>query len=278
MTNDVEELIEVVEADDGHEGARQLRVIRRGQVAWRLVQVEVEREQRRQQVVAKALGPLPNLSRHDRGIEKLEVGLMGVQRRCDQLARPYQLAVARLDAERAPVLHDDARRFGHQADVAAGGANGSDQGTGERRAAAAGHLRLRRARNQRGDVVAEAALTQVDLPQPVEEQQAGLHGRVLELPLHELERRKGAHVEQPAARAVRSSSARRSAGGSGGERCSGPRMPWTIGTNSSCQRRSVSASRLLNCATDPIVFSMSVHHLRARPSRVISATLSSGSM
>ena len=73
-------------------------------------------------------------------------------------------------------------------------------------------------------MVAEAADPHVDLAQPIEEQQAGHHRRVLELPLHELERRQRAHVEQPAAGGVRSSSVRRSSGGSGGDRCSGARM------------------------------------------------------
>jgi hypothetical protein len=77
---------------------------------------------------------------------------------------------------------------------------------------------------------------------------------------------------------VRASRARRSCAGSGGERPSGARMSGTIGTNSSCQRRSVSASRRLKAANDAIVLCGSVHHSSARPSAVSSATLSSGSM
>src|SRR5262249_44195616 len=58
----------------------------------------------------------------------------------------------------------------------------------------------------------------------------------------------------------------------------GARMFCTIGTNSSCQRRSVAASRWLKAANESMVLPMSVHHSSARPSLVISATLSSGSI
>ena len=78
--------------------------------------------------------------------------------------------------------------------------------------------------------------------------------------------------------ALRASSARRSSGGSGDVLLSGARMRCTIGTKSSCQRLSVSASRRLNSANEAMVRSMSVHHSSARPSLVSSATLSSGSM
>ncbi len=77
---------------------------------------------------------------------------------------------------------------------------------------------------------------------------------------------------------VRASSARRSSGGSGGARPSGARISSTIGTNSSCQRRKVAASRALKAANDSMVFAISVHQASARPSPVSSATLSSGSI
>ena len=64
MPDDVEELVDVIETDDGHEGVRQLGMIRGGEVARRLVKIEVEREQRGQQVVLKARGPLANLGWH----------------------------------------------------------------------------------------------------------------------------------------------------------------------------------------------------------------------
>ena len=64
MANDLEELVDVIETDDGHEGVRQLGMIRGGEVARRLVKIEVEREQRGQQVVLKARGPLANPGWH----------------------------------------------------------------------------------------------------------------------------------------------------------------------------------------------------------------------
>ena len=57
MPNDVEELVDVIETDDGHERVRQLGMIGGGEVARRLMKIEVEREQRREQVVLKALRP-----------------------------------------------------------------------------------------------------------------------------------------------------------------------------------------------------------------------------
>ena len=82
--------------------------------------------------------------------------------------------------------------------------------------AAARHLRLGGAREQRRDVMAEAAHAQIDLAQAVEEQQPGLHGRMLELLLHEFQRRQRAHFQQAAAGGAALKQARRSSGGSGG--------------------------------------------------------------
>ena len=53
VPDDVEKLVDVIETDDGHERVRQLGMIRGGEVARRLVEIEVEREQGRQQVVPK---------------------------------------------------------------------------------------------------------------------------------------------------------------------------------------------------------------------------------
>ena len=116
------------------------------------------------------------------------------------MTRANHLAFPRLDADRPATLHDDPCRLGQQTDVAAARAHGGFQRPGERRAAAARQLRLGRTGDQRGDMVAEAPHAHVDLAQSIEEQQAGHHRRVLELPLHELERRQSADVEQPAAR------------------------------------------------------------------------------
>ena len=54
----------------------------------------VEREQGRQQVVSKPPGAIANVFWHDREIERLEVGLLRVQRRCHQWRARDQLAVA----------------------------------------------------------------------------------------------------------------------------------------------------------------------------------------
>ena len=142
------------------------------------------------------------------------------------MTRANHLAFPRLDADRPATLHDDPCRLGQQADVAAAGAHGGLQRAGERRAAAARHLRLRRTGDQRGDMVAEAAHAHVDLAQSIEEQQAGHHRRVLELPLHELERRQGADFEQPAARrlCVRAASGARPAAAVASDSPE-PRMP-----------------------------------------------------
>ena len=137
----------------------------------------------------------------------------------------------------------------------------------ERRGAAARHLRLGGAREQRRDVMAEAAHAQIDFAQPVEEQEAGLHGRMLELLLHEFKRRQRAHLQQaPAGGAAFQQAAplvgrqrRRLGFPAPGCRC-------TIGTNSCCQRRSVSASLRLNCSNDCTVRSMSVHQPSTPPS------------
>src|SRR2546423_340631 len=50
-------------------------------------------------------------------------------------------------------------------------------------------LGLRRTREERRDVMSEAAQPQVDLAQAVEEKQPGAHHWMFELSLHELERR-----------------------------------------------------------------------------------------
>jgi hypothetical protein len=170
-------------------------------VARRLAQIEVQGEQRRQQIVLEPLDPLANLVRHERWVEQVDEGLGRIERGGDE-ARADALAVRRLDAGRPAVLHHDARRLGHQGDRAAALAHRGLERARERRAAAARHLRFRRAREQRRDVVPETAHAQVDLAQAVEEQQSSLHGRMLELLQHEFERRKRADLQQAAARSA----------------------------------------------------------------------------
>ena len=116
------------------------------------------------------------------------------------MTRANHLPFPRLDPDHTATLHDDPCRLGQQTNVAAARAHRGFQRAGKRGAAAARHLRLRRAGDQRGDMVAEATHPHVDLAQPIEEQQAGHHRRVRELTLHELEGRQRADFEQPAAR------------------------------------------------------------------------------
>ena len=103
------------------------------------------------------------------------------------------------DPDRAAALDQNALGLGHQPDVAARCAHRRFERAGERRRAAARHLRLGRARQQRRDVMAEARQPQVDLAQSVEEEEPGLDGGVLELLFDELQRRECAHLEQPPA-------------------------------------------------------------------------------
>ena len=119
------------------------------------------------------------------------------------MPRADEFAVGGFDADRAAAFHDDALRLGHQAELAAGFAHRRFERARQRGGAAARHLRFGGAREQGGDVMAEAAHAQIDLAQPVEEQQSRPHRRMLELLLHELERRERAHLEQtPAGRAA----------------------------------------------------------------------------
>ena len=75
-------------------------------------------------------------------------------------------------------------------------ADGRLQRSRQRRGAAARHLRLGRAREQRRDVMAEAAHAKIDFAQAVEEQKARPHRRMLELLLHEFQRRQRADFKQ----------------------------------------------------------------------------------
>jgi hypothetical protein len=62
------------------------------------------------------------------------------------------------------------------------------QRIGQPRCAADAQLRLGRTREQRWDVMAEAAQPQIDLSQPIEEEQPRLYYRMRELALDEFER------------------------------------------------------------------------------------------
>ena len=153
---------------------RKLGMLGARRVARRLAQIEMQREQRREQIVLEALDLLADFARHKRLIEQIDEGLRRIERRGDELPRADDFAVGGLDADRAAVLDDDPRRLGHQPDLAAALAHRRFERARQRRRSAARHLRLGGARQQRRDVVAEAAHAQIDLAQAVEEQQAGL--------------------------------------------------------------------------------------------------------
>ena len=80
MADDVAELACVIEPHDHHERARELRMPSAGGVFRRLTQVEMEGKQRRQQVVLEGLDLIANVSRHQRFVEQIEEGLMGIER------------------------------------------------------------------------------------------------------------------------------------------------------------------------------------------------------
>ena len=188
----------MLEPHDDHERGLQRGVVVGGAVARRLGQVEVEREQRRDEVVGETLDLAAPVAGQVRRLQEVEKRLVRVERRGDEAARHENIARLGLDADRAALLDQDAARRRRHQDVAAGLAHGAFQRHRQHVRAAHGHLRLRRAGEQGGDVVAEAAHPEIDLAQAVEEQQPRLDRRVGELALHEFKRRQRARCEQPA--------------------------------------------------------------------------------
>ena len=79
VLHDVRELVDVVEAHDDHEGLVELRICTARGVSRRLVEIEVECEQRREQVVLKRLGAVADFARHEIFVQKIEIGLMRVE-------------------------------------------------------------------------------------------------------------------------------------------------------------------------------------------------------
>ena len=133
--------------------------------------------------------------------KQIEEGLLRIQARGDE-ARADHLAAGRLHADHLAAFDHDPPRLAIRADLAAAVAHRRGERLRQPRRAAQAHLRLGGARQQHRDVVAEAALAQVDFAQAVEEQQPRPDHRVLELPLDELQRRKRTRFEQqPAFRA-----------------------------------------------------------------------------
>ena len=84
VAHDVAELVDVVEPHDHHEGLRQLGVLGARAVARRLAQIEIEREQRRQQIVLEALRAVADVARQQRVVEQVEKGLVRIERRRDE--------------------------------------------------------------------------------------------------------------------------------------------------------------------------------------------------
>ena len=80
MANDVEELIHVIQPEDHHEGAIKLRVIGARSVAGRFRQIEIQREQRGEQVVLEARDLIANAVRKERIIKQIEKCLVRVER------------------------------------------------------------------------------------------------------------------------------------------------------------------------------------------------------
>src|SRR6185437_12434806 len=72
MPDHLGELVEVLETHDYHEGAVEFRMMRGGCVARRLLQNEVEREERRDEVVGEGGGPVAQERWQKRRIEQLE--------------------------------------------------------------------------------------------------------------------------------------------------------------------------------------------------------------
>ena len=119
MADDVAELVEMIEAHDHHQGLRELRMFGARRIVRRLAQIEVEREQRREQIVLEAVDAVADFGGDERVIEQIEKGLMRIERGDDEMPRADEFAVGGLDADRAAAFHDDALRLGHQAELAA---------------------------------------------------------------------------------------------------------------------------------------------------------------
>ena len=162
VAHDVAEARDVVEAENHHERALELGMRGARAIARRLGEVEVHGKQRRQQVVTEGPRALADFARQKALVDEIEKGLMRVERRGDEMLGVDQFALVGFDAHRAAAVDHDARGLRVESDLAAGFAHCGLERARERRRAAARHLRLGRARQQRGDVMAEAGQPQVD--------------------------------------------------------------------------------------------------------------------
>src|SRR5262245_30401036 len=89
-----------------------------GAIARRLLEREIQSEQRRQQVVLKAAGLLAKAWRHGIGVEKLHERLLRIQPGGDE-SRVQSFAVGKLDADSLSLAREDAMELYAGADRAA---------------------------------------------------------------------------------------------------------------------------------------------------------------
>ena len=158
MAHDVAELVDMVEPHDHHERLRQFGVIGAGAVARRLAEIEMKGEQRRQQIVLKALRPVrESRAAPAASSSRSRKVWCGLSEDATKMPGADHFTFGGFDPDRAAALDENALGLGHQPDVAARCAHRRFERARERRRAAARHLRLGRARQQRGDVMAEAA-------------------------------------------------------------------------------------------------------------------------
>src|SRR5262249_57321856 len=115
-----EELRDVREAEDRHEGALELRMLGAGGIARRLGEIEIKAEQRRQKIVAEVFRALAHLAREQAFVEQVEKGLVRIERGGDEVLGADCFARARLDTDRAAAFDENARGLGAQVNLAAG--------------------------------------------------------------------------------------------------------------------------------------------------------------
>src|SRR5438105_14207545 len=84
----------------------------------------MKRKQRREQVVLEAFDAVADVRGQERLIEQIEKGLVRVERGNNEMPRANNLALCGFNADSAATFHNDATRFRHQAEPAAGFADG----------------------------------------------------------------------------------------------------------------------------------------------------------
>ena len=195
VRHNIQKLIRTLQPQNDHQRVLDIRMLSRCAIMRRLVQIHMQREQRRQHIVLKLLNPLlPCLGQH-LAVHQIEKRLMRIQARNDKGCFD-ELAPCGLHAQHALAIYHNAPRLGLQPNLAVHIPHGSDQCPRQIPGPALAHLRLALARQQRGNVMPKLRRPQIDLAQPIEKQQPGLNNRMLKLPLHELEGRQRTDIEQ----------------------------------------------------------------------------------